>query len=174
MIDVAIAYNRFKFIGNEFLTWLWYIIDTHQNEISRVDDSVTSMVVGNRMVLENHLHDTIERITINGDDAGLEEGRLSLRKGAVVVEMNLVVLLENQAWTFSLKGESLGFSGLKVPSTGPVETNDDIEGMVLEKVYLFEKSINLLNLLFNRFLELRTSMVWPQQVVPGMQQWIRE
>ena len=174
MIDVAIAYNRFKFIGNEFLTWLWYIVDTSQSEIRRVDDNATSLVVGNRMVLENHLHDTIERITINGDDAGLEEGRLSLRKGAVVVEMNMVLISENQEWAFSLKGESISFSGLKVPSTGSAETNEDIEGMVLEKIYLYEKITNLLNSLFNRFLELRTSMVWAQQIVPDMQQWIRE
>ena len=27
MLDVAVAYNRFKFLGEEFLTWLWFVID---------------------------------------------------------------------------------------------------------------------------------------------------
>ena len=174
MLDVAIAYNRFKFIGNEFLTWLWFTIDEDQNKIKSIDESTASLLIGNRIVLENNLNDTVERITIKGDDAGLEEGLLSLRKGAVVVEMNLTYLSDNQQWTFSLKGESLSFSGLKVPETGPVETKDDIEGMVLEKVYLYEKAINLINSLFNVFLKIRSTEHWNQKVVPEMRRWILE
>ena len=28
MLDIATAYNRYKFIGHEFLTWLLYLIET--------------------------------------------------------------------------------------------------------------------------------------------------
>ena len=174
MLDVAIAYNRFKFIGNEFLTWLWFTIDEDQDKIKSIDESTASLLIGNRIVLENNLNDTVERITIKGDDAGLEEGHLSLRKGAVVVEMNLTYLSDNQQWTFSLKGESLSFSSLKVPETGPVETKDDIEGMVLERVYLYEKAINLINALFNVFLTIRSTEKWKQKIVPDMRRWILE
>lgn len=174
MLDVAVAYNRFKFIGNEFLTWLWFTIENDQAEIKKIDASATSLFVGNRIVLENCANDAVERITIKGDDAGLEEGRLALRKGAVVVEINLAFLSENQHWSFSLKGESLSFSGLKTPETGPVETKDDIEGMVLEKAYLFEKAINLINGLFNKYLELRSSLAWNQKILPDIRHWIIE
>ena len=174
MLDVAVAYNRFKFIGNEFLTWLWFTIDTNQTQIKRIDETADSLVIGNRIVLENCINDAVERITIKGDDAGLEEGLLSLRKGAVVVEINLAYLSENQNWTFTLKGESLSFSGLKVPETGPVETKDDIEGMVLEKAYLFEKAIRLVSGLFDSFLALRSTVEWNQTVVPDIRKWILE
>lgn len=173
MLDVAVAYNRYKFIGNEFLTWLWFTIETDQPFFKQVDESITSLYIGNRIVLENSHNDTSEIITIKGDDAGLEEGLLSLRKGAVVVEMNLSYKTENQAWSFSLKGESLSFSGLKVPETGPMETKDDIEGMVLEKAYLFEKAINLVNNLFNHFLKLRSSIEWNQKKVPTIKKWMQ-
>lgn len=172
MLDVAIAYNRYKFIGNEFLTWLWFTIDTDQHFLKTVDESITSLYLGNRIVLENSINDASEIITIKGDDAGLEEGLLSLRKGAVVVEMNLSYKTENQEWKFTLKGESLSFSGLKVPETGPVETNADIEGMVLEKAYLYEKAIELVNRLFNFFLQLRSSLEWNKQTVPKIKKWI--
>jgi hypothetical protein len=91
MLDVAVAYNRYKFIGNEFLTWLWFTIETNQPFFKTVDETITSINLGNRMVLENSINDAIEIITIKGDDAGLEEGLLSLRKGAVVVEMNIPI-----------------------------------------------------------------------------------
>ena len=172
MLDVAVAYNRYKFIGNEFLTWLWFITETNQSFLKKVDETITSLYIGNRIVLENSINDTNEIITIKGDDAGLEEGLLSLRKGAVVIEMNMSYKTENQEWKFTLKGESLSFSGLKVPETGPVETKDDIEGMVLEKAYLYEKTIDLINRLFNVFLKLRSSVDWDPKTVPQMKKWI--
>lgn len=173
MLDVAVAYNRYKFIGNEFLTWLWFIIDTRQQFFKTVDEKFTSLNIGNRVVLENNNQEAKEIITIKGDDAGLEEGFLSLRKGAVVVEMNLVYKAEHQEWQFTLKGESLSFSGLKVPETGPLETKDDIEGMVLEKTYLYEKAISLINQLFNHFLKSRSHPHWNRQTVPKIQKWMQ-
>ena len=65
MLDVAIAYNRFKFIGNEFLTWLWFTIEKDQAEIKKIDATTASLFVGNRIVLENCANDAVERITIN-------------------------------------------------------------------------------------------------------------
>jgi hypothetical protein len=173
MLDVAVAYNRYKFIGNEFLTWLWFAIDTDQSIFKGVDESITSLYIGNRIVLENSVNDTSEIIAIKGDDAGLEEGLLALRKGAVVVEMNLAYKTENQEWKFTLKGENLSFSGLKVPETGPVETKDDIEGLVLEKAYLYEKAVDLLNAVFNLFLRLRITENWNQTTVPQIRKWLQ-
>ena len=74
MLDVAVAYNRFKFIGSEFLTWLWYKLDTDPHFIDQLISEPCSLSVGNRLVLENHLRQATETITIKGDDAGLEEG----------------------------------------------------------------------------------------------------
>ena len=173
MLDVAVAYNRYKFIGNEFLTWLWFTIDTNPLFFKTVDETITSLYLGNRIVLENSVNEAVEIITIRGDDAGLEEGILSLRKGAVVIEMNLSYKTENQEWKFSLKGESLSFSGLKVPETGPVETQADIEGMFLEKAYLYEKAIELVNRLFHYFLQLRSSVAWNKKTVQDIKRWIQ-
>jgi hypothetical protein len=173
MLDIAVAYNRYKFMGNEFLTWLWYTIDTNPSFFQTVDETILSLNIGNRIVLENNINDTSEIITIKGDDAGLEEGLLSLRKGAVVIEINLVCKAENQEWKFTLKGESLSFSGLKVPETGPMESKDEVEGIVLEKIYLFEKAVNLVNHLFNHFLKLRSTLDWNEQTVVQIRKWIQ-
>jgi hypothetical protein len=173
MLDVAVAYNRYQFLGNEFLTWLWFIIDTEPSFFQTVDASITSLNIGNRMVLENSINDASEIITIKGDDAGLEEGLLSLRKGAVVVEINLVYKAENQEWKFTLKGENLSFSGLKVPETGPVESAEEVEGSVLEKIYLFEKAIDFVNHVYNHYLKLRSHLDWNQKIVVEMKKWIQ-
>ena len=84
MLDVAVAYNRYQFLGEEFLTWLWYVIEKDQNLIKNFDNDFVALEIGNRIVFENRRKESGERITIKGDGASLEEGILTLKKGALV------------------------------------------------------------------------------------------
>ena len=55
MLDVAVSYHRYKFIGHEFLTWLWYVIENEQEVLKASGDDFVSLEIGNRLVLENRL-----------------------------------------------------------------------------------------------------------------------
>ena len=78
MLDVAVAYNRYKFLGEEFLTWLGFVIEKDQKFIKDFDQDFVGLEVGNRIVFENRSKESDERITIKGDGASLEEGILAL------------------------------------------------------------------------------------------------
>ncbi len=171
MLDVAIAYRRYQFLGNEFLTWLWFMIETDQNRLRQYDPDLISLNIGSRLVLENTRNNAKETVTIKGDEANLEEGLVALKKGAVVTEMHLSYKTVGQDWLFSLKGESLNISNLKLPETGPVETPEDLEGVVIEKVYLLEKVIGLVNNLFSQFIKLRVSDTWRNQTISRIRNW---
>ena len=160
MLDVAVAYNRYRFLGNEFLTWLWYMIENKQDELRPLDKELTSLEIGNRLALENQHNDINENITIKGDNAGLEEGLLALRKGALVTEINLIYRTGDQKWQFNIKGESLNISGLKTPDTARPETKEDVEGFVLEKIYLYDRVLQFIEKLFKMFVRLRVSDEW--------------
>lgn len=174
MLDVSVSYNRYKFLGHEFLTWLWYLTDAEgQGEWLRsMDPEAVSLAIGNRIVLENRVGEGVETITIKGDDAGLEEGTLALRKGAFVTEMNLVYRSGDFEWRFSVKGESLDIAGLKVPDTGAVETAEDTDGAILERVFLYEKIVSLIDRLYGTFIRLRLSEKWEKETVPKLRTWI--
>ena len=171
MLDIAVAYNRYKFLGNEFLTWLWFMIETDQNRLRQYDPDLVSLNIGSRMVLENTRNNAKETVTIKGEDANLEEGLLALKKGAVVTEIYLSYKAGDQHWRFNLKGESLNISNLKLPETGPVETPEDLEGVIIEKAYLLEKVIGLVNNLFSHFIKLRVSNEWRNQTVSRIRKW---
>jgi len=171
MLDIAVAYNRYKFLGNEFLTWLWFMIESDHGSFRQHDPDLVSLTVGNRLVLENTLNNAKETVTIRGDNASLEEGLVALTKGSLVTEIHLSYKTGSQNWEFSLKGESLNISNLKLPETGPVETPDDLEGVVLEKVYLIEKVIGLVNRLFSHFVHLRLSNTWDPETVVKIRKW---
>ena len=172
MLDVAVAYNRFKFLGDEFLTWLWFIIENDPGLLKGLSSQPLSLEIGNRIVLENRRHQAVESITIKGDNANLEEGILALRKGAFVTELNLCFKSGDQEWRFTIKGESLNLSSFKTPFSGPIETAEDVEGAVLEKVYLYDKAIQLVDNLFKHFIKIRVSDRWQRTVIPLIRKWI--
>ena len=172
MLDIAVAYNRYRFLGNEFLTWLWYTMENDMVSIRQSDPDLLDLDVGNRMVLENRLANGKENITIKGDAAGLEEALLALRKGALITDMHLIYKSGTLQWQFSIKGESLGFSGMKLPETGPIESSEDMEGLILEKIYLYEKPFQFIDKVYRAFVKLRLSDAWRNEILPGMQRWL--
>ena len=174
MLDVSVAYNRYKFLGHEFLTWLWYMIETDKQKLMDPAAELEDIFIGNRVVLENSSHNRDEVITIKGDGAGLEEGVIALQKGAKVTEVNLVARSGENEWRFNIKGESLNIGNLKSPETGRVEQAEDVEGAVLEKIYLYEKAVNLTNHLYRLFIASRLSPEWEQGVVNNISRWIQQ
>ncbi len=175
MLDIAVAYNRYKFLGNEYLTWLWYAIDSEKETFEDKSNTPFILETGSRIVFENIIDDnTIETVTIKGDNAGLEEGRLAVQKGAVVTELNIKLIYIEQIWSFNIKGESYNFSGFKHPETEKIEKKEDVEGAVLEKVYLFGKAVELMDIVYDKFIKIRISEEWDKVIVPEIKNWINK
>ncbi|MGD9136174.1 MAG: hypothetical protein PVH42_05410 [Desulfobacterales bacterium] len=173
MLDVAVAYNRYQFLGEEFLTWLWYLIEKDQNLVKKFDKDFVGLEIGNRIVFENRKKESGERITIKGDDASLEEGILTLKKGGLVTELNLIYKSAELSWQFTLKGESLNLSSFNLPNTGSPESDEDIEGFVLEKIFLYDKLLKILENIYIYFIDLRLSNKWKNNMVPKIRDWIK-
>jgi hypothetical protein len=172
MLDVSVSYNRYKFLGYEFLTWLWFLLDTDKNIPVKIQNDIVSLKVDNRIVIENSHNNILESVIVKGDGAGLEEAKLSLRKGGMVTECCFVLKAAGKDWKFCIKGESLNLSSLKSPEIGEVEKKDD-EGFILEKYYLYEKVVVFIENLFNWFIKLRISEKWKTETVPQLKKWIK-
>lgn len=173
MLDIAVAYNRFKFLGEEFLTWLWFVIDQDPNILRKADPDLTSLEIGNRIVLEKRHKKAVERITIKGENAGLEEAMLALQKGALVAEMNLVYRSAEQKWQFTLKGESLNLSSMKTPIISAPKSSDNMEGVILEKIFLYDKILQFIEKLYKTFIKYRLSDRWQKRDVALIKKWRR-
>ena len=174
MLDIATGYNKYKFLGNDFLTWLWYLIenDIKIKELINSEYNIITFQIGNSIVLENSLGDKLkEKISIKGDEAGLEEGKTALKKGAVVTSINLILEIDNEEYKFSIKGESLNITGFKTPSF-KTENNEEIEGAILEKAFFCEKIYNFIDALFNKFIEKRSTNTFKDKDIHEIRKWI--
>ena len=174
MLDIATAYNKYKFLGNEFLTWIWFLIEKQKNIAAIITSSESiSLEIGNSIVLENNLGDkSKEKITIKGDQAGLEEGTTALKKGAWVTEINLLCKIGEKEYKFTIRGESFNITGLKTPTTQTSKSEDEIEGMILEKTYLLQKITGVIDTLFLKYVEKRISNEWKTKEFQEIKNWI--
>lgn len=173
MLDLAVAYNRYRFLGDEFLTWLWFLVETDQNAFRTIDPDCTTLEIGSRIVLENRKKKSLERISIRGDDAGLEEGRLALKKGALLTELSLVFKTGENQWQFSIKGESLSLSNFKVPGPTLPPSPEEMEEFLLNKYENYNKINVFIEKSFGTFIRLRVSNKWSAKVAPAIKKWIR-
>lgn len=172
MLDISAGYTKYQFLGGEFLTWLWFLIEHPLKSAPLWDDQVPQLILGDRMVLENRSVENIETVTIKGGNAGLEEGYLALKKGSHVSEMNIICRLEDQAWRFTIKGENLALTNIKTPLTGKISNSEEIEGALLEKAYLYERAFQWIDTLFDAFLKARLSNAWSTLWVADIRSWI--
>ena len=174
MLDIATAYNKYKFLGNDYLTWIWFLIENNKNISSIINsEDLISLEVGNSIVLENRLGDkSKEKITIKGDKAGLEEGITALKKGAFVTNINLICKINEDEYKFSIKGESFNITGLKTPKIDISKSEDETEGMVLEKAFFSFKIFKVIDTLFLEYINQRTSDDWNNKGLQEIKNWI--
>ena len=174
MLDIATAYNKYKFLGNDYLTWIWFLIENNHNISSIINSKdIITLEVGNSIVLENRLGDkSKEKITIKGDQAGLEEGTTALKKGAFVTQINLICKINEDEYKFTIKGESFNITGLKTPRTEILKNEDEIEGLVLEKAFLGFKIFKVIGTLFLKYIEQRVSDEWNHKGLQDIKNWI--
>lgn len=175
MLDIAVSYDKYRFLGNEFLTWLWYLIDTDADlrPLCKMECATLQLSVGNAITLENSLGDeSVEKISIRGDDAGLEEGKYALKKGAVLTDINLILQMDENEWRFTIRGESMNITSLKTPPTEKAGGEDEMEGAVLEKIYLYEAVFKVIDTLFHLFIEKRISETWKTVDIPAIRSWV--
>jgi hypothetical protein len=185
MPPVSEAFKNYQFLGNEYLTWLWFCIENEPHTITDPTGNTVSMMVHNKIVLKKAAGKTV-RITIEKDSAEeAEEGMLALKGGAIVTELSLLMTIGDVEWTFSIKGDSLQINSLKpsvempeaIHSDGtPEQIEDkqrcDFEASVLDKTYLYVQAIDVIDGLFKKYILLRLSDDWEDKTVPGMKAWI--
>ena len=174
MLDIATGYNKYKFLGDDYLTWIWFLIENNHNISSIIDSKdVVSLQIGNSIVLENKLGDkSKEKISIRGDQAGLEEGTTALKKGAFVTQINLICKINEDEYKFTIKGESFNITGLKTPKIDLSKNEDEIEGIILEKVFFSYKIFEVIDTLFLKYIEQRVSDDWNHKGLQDIKNWI--
>lgn len=174
MLDLSIAYHRYRFLGDEFLTWLWHGVETRAADLCALDPEITAIEIADRLVVENRTGQSKEKITIKGDHAGLEEAKLALRKGAWVSEMALRLRTAENEYRLTIRGENLNLSGIKIPSSAAPLSTEELEPFFFDRIHHLIKITDFINKTFSFYLSERISAKWKSVYLPAMRNWVVE
>ena len=166
------ALNDGRFLGSEFLTWVWYYIERLGGSI-QAGDKIANVHLGDRMVLVLP-GDRKERVVCTTQANFLHEARTGLRQGKVVDEAQLFFIIGENEYFLTLDSSLWSVKGLKTPKQLPDYGREDPDGRFLEKMYFIEEVFAALDALFIRFLAERLTPGWETDSLAQLQKWIDE
>lgn len=158
-----------RFVGQEFLTWLWWKSEERGGSIEVPGFGDISVVFEKHMLLEYGEGESSEKLICSGLQTELQEARTGLQVGKKLEQARLKITKSDQEYNFTLAAALMEFRNVKLPKTAGTEgeenaSPEEIEGMILERIYFFEELIRTVNDLFRMFLEIRTGSEWIEEL----------
>ncbi len=161
------------YLGQDFLTWLWYNSEVRQGQLSTSGGEVFFLAMEQRIAVEGGAGQSRDIAVSSGPGTSLREAKLGLQSGKKVNRALMRIELDSEAWRLQLKAEDFSVSGMKTPRVQKArEEGEDPDAPLLEKVYLIEKCLELVDDLFAQFLRLRFSQEWSEEA-RKIGDWIR-
>ena len=158
-------------LGKEFLTWLWYQSDVAPGAFTDGQGQPFSVSMEQRIVVQGGEGDARETASVSGSLSPLREARFGLGTGKKVTRALIRLEKEELAFQLTLKAEDFSMGSLKTPKLDKADDDADPDALLLEKFYLMETCVGLLDGLYARFLGLRLSPRWEEEVA-AMRQWM--
>ncbi|MDR1946863.1 MAG: hypothetical protein LBQ51_06835 [Desulfovibrio sp.] len=142
-------------LGQEFLTWLWFRSATGKIFNDKTGRPFT-LTVEQRVVVQGGDGDHLETASVSGVESELREARLGLVTGKKVSRALLHLERGSDEWRLTLKAADFSLSGLKTPKMeNSGREGADPDALFLEKIYLIESCLELLDAAYAEFLRAR-------------------
>ncbi len=157
-----------RFIGQEFLTWLWFKSDERGGTVLLPGTGDIQLVFEKHMLLEFGEGEAHEKLTCRGLQTELQEARIGLLMGKKLEQARIRLAHGDYEWFLTLTATLFEFRSLKVPKTVDVSDEEHkelaFEGRILERVGMIEEVARIVDELFRLFLGLRTGPGWEQEL----------
>ncbi len=168
-MDIINRINATRYLGREFLTWLWYRSATQQG-IFELPDGAVEVWFDARLTLESQ-GDLKEQNVIKAESpTETTEAHAALLTGKLVSEARLRVVHGQKQWSLAMKGDTLGVSGVKIPALLSREDDDQL----YERFMLIEEIEDMLAALFRQFMELRLDDALWRPEIQAIRTWVHE
>jgi hypothetical protein len=169
-MDLVDLINTRRFLGNEFLLWLWFKSECFEAQLHTDEHDTLEVWIDDALTLEAYLAET-ERNTISGGSPAYSpEAKTALRHGKRPTKAKLGVVKEGREWTFTLKAEDLSFSGVKIPAL----LSREEEEQFYERMFLLEELEQIVATLYQEFLTIRLDVpTWNEVMLPALKEWVQ-
>lgn len=155
-----------RFMGREFIVWLWFESEMQETNLrpTGVDPCAIWLEAQITLVLEK------EESRLKGAiPASSPEAKEALRQGKLPREAKMRMVRGDREFVWTLKADSLGLSGLKLPTQ--LKKTDEKHEVFYERMMLLEDLDATLAALYTDFVHLRLSDAWDDEIELMMQNW---
>jgi hypothetical protein len=177
-----------RFVGREFLLWLWFESELFDATLSTREHGPFGLWLEKRLVLSEGKEST--RITSPLPGLG-REAKEALLRGQLPESAGIRVALREDEQSFVFKAETFAVSGLKLQTVlakeEPNQLLEELTGkankprakkepedqheIFYERMMLTADFEQLVEALYRDFLELRLSAHWAETIAPMMRTW---
>ena len=151
-------------LGEEFLTWLWFQSDVAPGAFVNKEGHPFSVSMEQRIVVQGGQGDAKDTATVAGTLSPLTEARFGLGKGKKVTRATIRLEKDELAFQLTLSADDFTLGSMKLPKMEKPAEDEDPDAMLLERFYLMEVCLGLLESLYATFLRLRLSADWSETV----------
>ncbi len=156
------------FLGNEFLLWLWFVLENEGDTLTLSDGSTVAVMLARTLVLDCP-RGLSGNGTIRSDSpVKLPEARRAIQAGKLPRQAGMILVRHDQQYDFTLQAETLAINGAKLP---PVEDGEERVKQE-DRIGQIRHLIETLNLLYDAFLQRRLGGEWPREL-ERMQRWLQ-
>ncbi len=175
-MDLVDLIEEKRFLGQEFLTWLWWKSEERGGSILLPGHGDIIVVFEKHMLLEYGEGESSEKLICSGLQTELQEARTGLLMGKKLEQARIQLVQAEREWNFTLAAAMMEFRNVKLPKTAGSEVDssgkpEEMEGIILERIYLFEELVRLVNELFLVFLQVRVMDDWKDEITK-IRSWV--
>jgi hypothetical protein len=174
-MDLVDIISEKRFLGQEFLTWLWYKSEERGGSVFLPGTGDILLVFEKHMLLESGAGESLERLICRGLQTELQEPRTGLRMGKKLEQARIYLAKGDYEWRLTFGATLFEYRNVSLPKTvSPNEESADPlawEAKILERIGMSEEAMHTMDELFRLFLQLRTSADWGQELT-RIRTWI--
>lgn len=157
-----------SFLGNEFLTWLWFRCE-NCGGVFELPDGEVSLIFNDYVQLASDRGEGEQSIMKKGSAHRSPEARTALRAGKLVTSARIELARGDRAFMVTIKGETLDLGGVKLPKSDeqdPIDKDAD-------RLASLEELSEIVEALFQSFLVVRATAEWDASEYHKMESWVR-
>lgn len=161
--------RQHDFLGEEFLTWLWFRLETDSGDFALGDGRSAAVALDDYLAFAPAEQDETEHTLRKGLPSRCAEARAALRHGRRVRRMKLIVAIGDREWRLTVDGPSLNLHGVRLPPD-PEEAGSR-EELAAERAAAFVEIRDVVEDLYAHFLRERLRDDYQATAGEAQAQW---
>jgi len=167
--EVKFLQTNRKFLGREFLTWLWFKSASQNHQITVTHYGSFQFYIDDKLIFAGSNSSVKESAFKGGAPAYAEEALSAFFSGKMIQEAKFVLQNKDYQWMFLVNADDLALRSVKLPALGA----DNVQSQHAQRIKLLHMLFDIFQSLYQDYLKLRMSDTI-QEELSLFKAWVQE